>query len=306
MDPIHLLDCIPSKPFTPSVMTSVDPLWRVLLILGRVSNLPTVWSNCLAGWFISGGGDVLELPRLLTGASCLYVAGMFLNDAFDAEFDGRFCPTRPIPSGALPARWVWILGFALLLAGMGCFIGQGSTTVSLAWTLAACILWYNWVHKKSILSPFIMAACRSLLFLTAASTASGGIDGRALWLSVALGSYIVGLSYVAKTEHQPGVFRYWPFPFLLAPVLFGFLLNDGDRFMPMIVIVSMLLLWTASSLQHLFDQTNPNPGKCVSGLLAGIVWVDLLAIGGDSFQLNVALPMLFLLARTFQRHIPAT
>ena len=32
------------------------PLLRTLLILGRVSNLPTVWSNCLAGWLLDGGG----------------------------------------------------------------------------------------------------------------------------------------------------------------------------------------------------------------------------------------------------------
>ncbi len=286
--------------------SSADSLWRVLLVLGRVSNLPTVWSNCLAGYFISGGGNVLELPRLLMGASCLYVAGMFLNDAFDAEFDREFCPSRPIPSGGLSAKWVWILGSAILFAGLSCFMGQRSTTVALASALAGCILCYNWVHKKSLASPFIMASCRSLLFLTAASTAREGVGANALWLSLGLGAYIVGLSYVAKAERQPGLLRYWPFPFLLVPALFAFLLNDGERFMPSLVIVCMHLLWTASSMQHLFDNKNPNPGKCVSGLLAGIVWVDLMATGGESLQLNLAFPMLFLLARVFQRHIPAT
>ena len=29
---------------------------RTLLVLGRVSNLPTVWSNCFAGWLLAGGG----------------------------------------------------------------------------------------------------------------------------------------------------------------------------------------------------------------------------------------------------------
>ena len=30
-------------------------------MLGRVSNVPTVWTNCLAGWLLAGGGDrVLE------------------------------------------------------------------------------------------------------------------------------------------------------------------------------------------------------------------------------------------------------
>ena len=73
---------------------------RALLILGRVSNLPTVWSNCLAGWWLGGGGNYANLLLLLLGATLLYAGGMFLNDAFDAEFDTQYRRARPIPSGA--------------------------------------------------------------------------------------------------------------------------------------------------------------------------------------------------------------
>jgi 4-hydroxybenzoate polyprenyltransferase len=60
--------------------------FRTLLILGRVLNLPTVWSNCLAGWWLSGGGNVWKLPLLFFGVSALYTVGMFLNDAdFDRQ-----------------------------------------------------------------------------------------------------------------------------------------------------------------------------------------------------------------------------
>ena len=34
---------------------------RTLLVLGRASNLPTVWSNCLAGWLLGEGGHVVKL-----------------------------------------------------------------------------------------------------------------------------------------------------------------------------------------------------------------------------------------------------
>ena len=60
---------------------------RTLLVLGRASNLPTVWSNCLAGWILGGGGPHKRLLALCGGATLLYVGGMFLNDAFDAQFD---------------------------------------------------------------------------------------------------------------------------------------------------------------------------------------------------------------------------
>src|SRR6059036_3657743 len=52
---------------------------RTFLILGRVSNLPTLWSNCLAGWWLGGAGNPEQLPLLVAGASLLYLSGMFLN-----------------------------------------------------------------------------------------------------------------------------------------------------------------------------------------------------------------------------------
>src|SRR5881392_1903166 len=67
--------------------TQPTPYWRTLLVLGRVSNLPTVWSNCLAGWLLGGGGRWALLAWACVGTSLLYVAGMFLNDAFDFNFD---------------------------------------------------------------------------------------------------------------------------------------------------------------------------------------------------------------------------
>src|SRR5213075_1303788 len=74
---------------------------RTFLILGRVSNLPTVWSNCLAGWWLGGGGNSGMLPFLFAGVTLLYLGGMFLNDAFDVEFDRQHREERPIPSGRI-------------------------------------------------------------------------------------------------------------------------------------------------------------------------------------------------------------
>ena len=89
--------------------------WQVALRLGRVSNLPTVWTNTLAG-IVLAGGRVLEpwtLP-LLVALSLFYVAGMYLNDAFDAGIDARERPERPIPAGLVSAETVFTLGFAMM------------------------------------------------------------------------------------------------------------------------------------------------------------------------------------------------
>src|SRR5829696_10188827 len=92
---------------------------RTLLVLGRVSNVPTVCSNCLAGWLLGGGGDWRRFMLLCAGATLLYVGGMYLNDAFDAEFDSQHRRERPIPSGAIKLGTVWRIGIALLVAGVG-------------------------------------------------------------------------------------------------------------------------------------------------------------------------------------------
>ena len=77
----------------------------VYLRLGRVSNLPTVWTNVLAGAALAGaavGPGRLALP--LVACSLFYPGGMYLNHAFDREIDARERPERPIPSGRITAR----------------------------------------------------------------------------------------------------------------------------------------------------------------------------------------------------------
>src|SRR5437762_1163616 len=104
------------------------PYWRTLLILGRVSNLPTVWSNCLAGWLLGGGGDSLRLVQLCAGTTLLYLGGMFLNDAFDAQFDQQHRRDRPIPSGLVSQEDVWRWGIGLLVLGFLPLLVLGMTT----------------------------------------------------------------------------------------------------------------------------------------------------------------------------------
>lgn len=94
--------------------------WHVALRLGRVSNLPTVWTNVVAGVVLSGGTmDAFPLVLLIVALSLFYVAGMYLNDAFDRKTDARERPERPIPSGQVRPSTVFAIGFSLLLAGEG-------------------------------------------------------------------------------------------------------------------------------------------------------------------------------------------
>ncbi len=282
------------------------PSLRTLLVLGRTSNLPTVWSNCLAAWWLGGGGDFKKLFLLLAGATLLYLGGMFLNDAFDADFDAQYKRERPIPSGAVSRKAVWENGFGLLAAGLGCLFFLGLTTSILAVALAVCILIYDAVHKLITVSPVLMAGCRFFLYLVAASTGADGVTGWAVWCGLALAAYIVGLSYLARQESRPGVLRYWPCLFLAAPIGLALIMN-ADRYLQNALWVSAVVaLWTIRNLRYTFGGAERNIGRTVSGLLAGIVWVDLLAAVNVPREIAPIFVALFLLALLFQRFVPAT
>src|SRR5688572_15610444 len=201
---------------------------RTLLVLGRASNLPTVWSNCLAGWLLGDGGPLSGFFLLLLAATCLYTGGMFLNDAFDVEFDRQHRPERPIPSGAISRGEVWGFGAGWLMLGMVLLNFFGTGTAILAFLLVVAILVYDAVHKAIAFSPLLMALCRFFLFLTAASAAETGVTGLAIWSAFALAIYIVGLSYVAKSESTRGALRYWPCYLLAAPLVLAYLVNEGE------------------------------------------------------------------------------
>ena len=280
---------------------------RTLLVLGRASNLPTVWSNCIAGWILGGEGPLSGLVLLLFGGTFLYVGGMYLNDAFDAEFDRQHRPERPIPSGAITLGEVWGLGVGWLVLGTVLLAIFGPITFFLTILLLASIITYDVVHKAMAFSPIIMALCRFFLFLVASSAGDEGVTGLAIWTSFALALYIVGLSYVAKSESTRGVLRYWPCWLLAAPLLLAYLVNHGAYRQPSMLLGAVLAFWILRNLRFTFWSGEKNIGRTVSGLLAGIVLVDLLALaGGQNPFITIGFVLLFGAALLFQRFIPPT
>ena len=279
---------------------------RTLLVLGRVSNLPTVWSNCLAGWLISGERSIRSLVLLCAGATALYIGGMYLNDAFDVEFDRLNRKERPIPSGAISVGDVWGYGLSWLGLGLVLIYFFNTTTFTLAVALVFSILLYDAIHKAIAFSPVLMAACRFLLFVMAASVGTNGVTGLSVWTASALFCYIVGLSFVAKSESNRGPVRYWPCLLLMAPLFLAWLVNAGDFRKQSLLLSVILFLWILRCLHHTFMATDKNIGRTVSGLLAGIVLVDMLACTGAGVGWMMVFVLLFGSALVFQRYIPAT
>jgi hypothetical protein len=284
------------------------PQLRTLLILGRVSNLPTVWSNCLAGWWLSGGGNFWKLPLLLLGISALYTGGMFLNDAFDADFDQQRRASRPIPSGKISLEIVWRFGWAWLGLGILCLLFLGKIAGALAIVLAICIFIYNAAHKFITAAPWLMGLCRFWVYVIAGTAGANGLNGNSIWCGLALAFYIVGLSYVARRESFRGPIPFWPLLLLAAPVFLAMLMNAGDARKAAILLSLALVLWVARCARTVFSGGETNVGRIVSGLLAGIVFVDWLAVAPEiSHALSAAVFLpLFGATLWLQRFVPAT
>ena len=279
---------------------------RTLLVLGRVSNLPTVWSDWLAGWWLGGGGNWGALACLCLSASFLYTGGMFLNDAFDTEFDQNNRRSRPIPSGAISRRAVWQWGFAWLALGLAGVSFLGATAIVLAVVLCVLILLYNASHKFLPVSPVLMGACRVWLYLVASAAGARGVGGEAVWKGLALGAYVAGLSCLARGEKRRGPVPLWPGLLLAAPVVMAALADDGPSWKGAVVFSMVLAVWTCWALSRSLDWAGSNVAYTVSRLLAGIVLVDLLAVADTSQPWCALFGLWFLLALLLQRFIPAT
>jgi 4-hydroxybenzoate polyprenyltransferase len=285
------------------------PQLRTLLILGRVSNLPTIWSNCLAGWWLGGGGNFWKLPFLFLGVSLLYTGGTFLNDAFDADFDRQRRSERPIPTGKISVDLVWRCGFGQLVAGIFLVLFCGQLAAGAAFFLAVCILLYNFSHKFFTASPWLMGACRFWVYIIAGAAGVNGLNGWPIFCGLALACYVVGLSYVARRESFRTAIPHWPLLLLAAPIILAMLMNAGGYRLAAVWVSLLLGFWIIRCAHTIFLGGEINAGYIVTNLLAGIVLVDWLAV----FPLEphrivtmIIFLSLFGLTQWLQKFMPAT
>jgi UbiA prenyltransferase family len=282
---------------------------RALLVLGRVSNLPTVWSNCVAGWWLGGAQNQQRLAWVLAGGTLVYTGGMFLNDAFDVEFDRKYRQDRPIPSGAISRCAVWMWGIGLVASGAAAFFGAGLIAGVIGLVLSGCVVAYDAAHKKIEYGPLLMGGCRFWLYLAAGASAANGVSGRMLCGAGAMFCYIVGLSYIARRESTSGGVGFWPLAPLLLPIALAMMREMPASFetlKPILLVSAVVALWVGKCVRFTLNFPDRNVGRAVGGLLAGICLVDWLAVANAPKQFAVVFIGLFLLALGLQRWVPAT
>lgn len=182
------------------------------LELVRLPSLFTAAADVVMGFlathpqWASGDGATLGL---LIGSSCaLYAAGVTLNDAFDRHLDAVERPERPIPSGRVKLAAAWALGYGLL--GLGVVAAAGASALggsgrpaALAVILGLLILLYDALLKPTLAGPFLLGACRAGNVLLGMSLFESPWLG-CHWLAAgAVGVYVVGLSWLARSEARP-------------------------------------------------------------------------------------------------------
>lgn len=281
-----------------------------------MSNLPTVWTNVLAGWFMAGGGWSRELIWLELGVSLLYVAGMTLNDAFDAAWDREHAAERPIPSGAISRKAVWILGFGQLAAGAGIVVGFTEAGIVWVAALIGAILLYDWIHKKTVWSIGVMGACRALVYLVAGSAGGGFLPIPA---GLILLLFVAGITLSARFERtpdgRPRLFLCWMAVLLaIASAVYSFGSSNLD-----VVAICLralpILVWLPYCSQ---TGKEKGIGPMIGQLLAGICLLDAFfilihgvsaspfTVQGDYLSAALFCAACLPLTLFLQRKIPAT
>ncbi|GHB25617.1 hypothetical protein GCM10009038_25900 [Salinicola rhizosphaerae] len=258
-------------------MKSATPGFHIWLELGRVSNLPTVWSNVLAGAVLAGAAWQMEALAAALGALTLfYLGGMYLNDACDANIDARERANRPIPRGDIDRLTVALIGATML--GLGalvlflCRVEAGVTGLA----LIAAILGYDWWHKRIGWSPLLMGACRLLTYVTAALAFNATLGEALLWGALGLTCHVVGLTYAARQEAYDRLGAVWPLGVMAIPVVVMIVAMLTGPFPSLLALCLWIayLAWCGRCLWLLFRRAPGDVPRAVVGLIAAISLYD--------------------------------
>jgi 4-hydroxybenzoate polyprenyltransferase len=290
------------------------PSARDLAVLLRVSNLPTVWTNALCGWWLAGGGAVAPLAWVLLGLSLVYSAGMVLNDAWDAPLDRVERPGRPVAAGRISRRFAFALGFAGLVCGVIAAAVASAIAGVFAFGLAMAVLLYEEIHKTSPRwGAVVMGFCRTLAVVVggAAAVNQGGI---ATWIAAAaVGLFVVGVTVAARDEASPVPARLrlparmlFAVPVAAAALLiWGHAPDTASSGWALWVPASTLLpvvLWLARTLPLL----GRDRMRAVGDLLSGICLIDLALAVYAPPAMAAGFLVAFAACLLMRRFVPAT
>lgn len=134
--------------------------------LAELVRLPaalTVPGDSLAGAAAAGWPYGRRTWALPVASTCLYWAGMALNDYADRDIDRAERPERPIPSGRVRPAEALGVAAGLTAAGLGVAgLAGGRRALGVAVPLAGAVWAYDMLAKGTPAGPACMAAARGL------------------------------------------------------------------------------------------------------------------------------------------------
>jgi 4-hydroxybenzoate polyprenyltransferase len=265
------------------------------LQLMRLPNVFTAMADVAMGfWFthesLSAVGTFL---LLLVSSSCLYTAGMVINDVYDFEQDRHERPQRPLPSGRIPLRIAITLGFVLILigeifGGLTALVASDWRPVVLAPVLAILVLRYNSRWKHTLLGPIAMGGCRFLNVLLGMSASAHPWTVVNLAVAGGIGIYVVGVTWFARKEAAANIPRINLFGGFITMLVGMAMLESFPQVMPNVSSASLLNiapqywmpLWTAIIVlvcwRFVRAIMRPEPELVQRGVKTGILAIVVL------------------------------
>ncbi|HZZ29861.1 MAG TPA: UbiA family prenyltransferase [Pirellulales bacterium] len=146
-----------------------------------------------------------EFTLLILVSSCLYTAGMVLNDWHDVAVDTIERPQRPLPSGRIARRTAGFVGAGFVFAGfiaggLASSLSHDQRPINVSFALLVLMLSYDLVLKSSPIGPVIMGSCRLLNVLLGMSTMPGPWTRDNFAVAAGIGLYILGVTWFARKE----------------------------------------------------------------------------------------------------------
>jgi hypothetical protein len=177
------------------------PALRTVAELVRLPAVLSVPGDVLVG--AAASGQVRDVPRaagLAAASSCLYLAGMALNDYADRDVDAVERPARPIPSGRVTPGFALGLAGGLTAASAAIAVAaDGPRALKVLAPLAGTVWAYDLALKETPAAVSGMSACRALDVLMG----SGAHGARAALPSAAVvGAHIGVTTTVSRSEVQ--------------------------------------------------------------------------------------------------------
>ena len=270
------------SPRTPSTLLTLAQLVRLPAVFTAMSDIAL--GGCVA-WSSGASTGILEFLLFLLASTCVYSAGMVLNDVADAPTDLRERAFRPIPSGRMPRTTALVIGGLLLAAGLmfsACVRSDGSRPALTCLCLILAVIAYDFIPSRST-RLLLMPSCRFmnvLLGLSAASVTSVPWNVR-IYLAGVLAVYILGITLFARNEAKRSHYRTLVLALLFmagalgaglaAPVLVAG--AQPSFFFPYLVLV---LAWMVA-VPGMRALRNPGPSQVqntVRAALRGIIVLD--------------------------------